>query len=151
MSFIDELKGYLDGMTCDYYELDIMPVSTPRPRLGKYGVHNTTDYTNDKKSLSILLKKVKVQKREYKAINIICEYPYPKSTPKKHQIDGKLKDTKPDWDNLPKAVQDVITKSALLINKLGETGDDGQISIGSVIKRYRTGIETGKIKIWLYY
>ena len=138
-------------MDCAYYEIDYTPVSTPRPRLSRFGIHNTKEYSANKNALSLLVKSVKIQKREYKAMNIICEYPYPKGTPKKHQIDGKLKDTKPDWDNLPKAIQDVITKNHLLINKVGATGDDGQISIGSVIKRYRTGIDVGQIKVWLYY
>lgn len=54
-------------------------------------------------------------------------FPYRKSEPKKNRVGLIAKTTKPDWDNMAKTLQDVMTK-------LGFWLDDSQVFSASVAK-----------------
>lgn len=65
-------------------------------------------------------------------LRIVALMPRPKS----HYLRGKVRDSapawhtsKPDYDNIAKAITDALTKA-------GIWADDAQVAIGSVVKRY---------------
>jgi Holliday junction resolvase RusA-like endonuclease len=100
----------------DKYVIEIDPQPAPRPRLGKYGAYNTSKYTNHKENLSSLIKSLNIVKDDYDYIHAVFYFKYPKSTPKKHRIEGKPKRDKCDNDNLIKPLLDVLEKINVIEN-----------------------------------
>lgn len=64
-------------------------------------------------------------------VEIVFFYPYPKSTPKKRQIDGAYRTETPDVDNLEKEMGDAISKSHLW-------RDDAAVADLHIVKLYTT-------------
>ena len=71
------------------------------------------------------------------AFTITYIYPWRKSEPKKNQVHGvKWMDKKPDADNIPKILQDVMTR-------LQYWGDDSQIAVLGVRKLWGDDAKVG--------
>jgi Holliday junction resolvase RusA-like endonuclease len=98
------------------YTIHITPQPTPRPRLGRYGVHNTTKYTKYKEDMAYLLKELNIPTDDYDYIHAIFYFPYTKSTAKKRRIEGAPKRDKCDNDNLVKGLLDVLEKIDVVEN-----------------------------------
>jgi len=122
-----------------FRKIDYTPFHTPRPRVfkdkitNKYRAINEVDYTEKKRTLSILLKSAfkAGSKRIFTSMNVVFALPYPKSTAKKYLIDGASHFKKPDIDNLLKGVLDALSKSKVI-------HDDNQICEISMKKIYTT-------------
>lgn len=123
-------KYKLDFNPDEWYRLEITPRPTPRPRFGKYGqVHNTPEYNKYLKDLVVLIKELRVPKKDYFKLDAMFFMPYPKTTAKKRKVDNVPHRKKPDRDNFEKGLMDALEKAGLLAN-------DGQVSDGEITKRY---------------
>ena len=85
-----------------------------RPRLGKYGVHNTSKYTKHKKDLAFLLKALHIEPKEYEYVAVRFYFAYPASEPKKNRIDLAPMNRKYDVDNLVKSFLDALQDANIL-------------------------------------
>ena len=59
---------------------------------------------------------VNIIPRDYYGIEAVFYFPYPKSTAKKRLIEGAKKRTKPDIDNVGKAIQDALEQAKAVVN-----------------------------------
>lgn len=125
----------LEYIATTWYKLDIEPETSPRPRSkiinGKIHVFMPAEYEKYKKQLIKAIEKLEIQKAAYSQLEIVCYFPYPKSTPKKRLIEGDKMRVKPDVDNVWKGVSDALEQAKVLIN-------DSGISDGLCRKRYTT-------------
>jgi len=111
------------------YNINITPKPTPRPRLGKYGAYNKTDYTKYKNDLIFLIKLLSIPKEDYYFLKARFFFPYPKNTPKKKLIDLAPLRKKCDLDNVVKGLMDALEKADVINN-------DRQISTLLIEKKY---------------
>lgn len=113
----------------NWYTFDITPVAASRPRFSsKSGtVHTAPKYSKYKKALTLMFKRI--PKGDYASIVLEFIFPYPKSTPKKHRIEGSLHRVKPDSDNLCKGVLDALEQAGVLLN-------DSKVAQQIVTKKY---------------
>jgi Holliday junction resolvase RusA-like endonuclease len=140
-------------MTTIHFFAEGLPIAQPRQRFcsrktkaGKQFIHN---YVPAKHPVNIWRETFAWQAKQYRPqtplsgpIALMLQFVFPRL--KKHlSANGKpkatapfYKDTKPDWDNLGKAVSDVLTT-------LQFWRDDAQISIALVTKTYdeRAGVQ----------
>lgn len=115
------------------FELDTEPVAKSRPRFGDNRV-----YTPSKTRLFENTVAVEYQRRFARLqfngpvkLTVFLGYEPPKSLSKKkrQQLIGKLRDKKPDIDNLEKSIMDGLQKG-------GAFRDDGQVAIAYSVKYY---------------
>ena len=123
------------------YSIPITPIPTPRPRLGKHGAYNPQNYTTYKKSLIQCIALLKVPNKDYDYIHARFYVPYPKSTPKKHQINNAPLRVKFDCDNVIKGLCDALEQAHVL-------DDDRQLS-AMYIEKFRTTDTNGYIEFEL--
>jgi Holliday junction resolvase RusA-like endonuclease len=96
------------------HKVEITPYPAQRPRLSKYGVHNSTKYTKHKSDLTFLLKSLRIEKKNYEYLRINFFFPYPASEPKKNRVDNAPYNRKYDLDNLIKTFMDALTQSGII-------------------------------------
>tara|TARA_R110002012_G_scaffold303227_1_gene504896 strand:+ start:990 stop:1394 length:405 start_codon:yes stop_codon:yes gene_type:complete len=114
----------------DYkYHIGITPRPTPRPRLGKYGAYNKSDYTKYKNDMIFLIKCLRIPHGDYHTLKARFLFPYPKKTPKKKLIDFAPLRKKCDLDNVVKGLMDALEKTNVINN-------DRQISTLFIEKKY---------------
>lgn len=111
------------------YTLHIKGMPTPRPRKGKWGIYSPTPYKKYLEELSNCIRGLGVPDQDYSGIMVRFFFEYPKSTPKKKQIDLEPHRSKFDCDNLVKGLLDALTYAEVL-------RDDSQISSVCVSKFY---------------
>lgn len=116
----------------DKYTIDITPMPTPRPRLGKYGVYNPSKYTKYKRNMLFLVMALHIPKGDYGRLECTFHIPFPQSTAKKRLIDGTPHRKKPDLDNYEKGLMDSLESAGILNN-------DSQIFSKESHKLYTTG------------
>ena len=78
-----------------------------------------------------VIQALKIAPGDYTTLEAEFYFSYPKSTSKKHLIDGQPHRKKPDADNVVKGLKDALTQAGIL-------ADDGQIAELVVRKRYTT-------------
>ena len=66
----------------EYYQLDITPQTSPRPRLGKFGAYMPAKYKAYQDCMIYEMKKENIVNADYSKLELIAYFPYPKSTPK---------------------------------------------------------------------
>lgn len=111
------------------YTLKVAPRSTPRPRIGRWGMYSPPKY---KEYMDLLIQEMKIIKpHEYTSIDVVFKFEYPKSASKKSRIDGAPHRKKPDCDNLVKAVCDALVKTGVL-------SDDSILDTMKIKKVYTT-------------
>lgn len=125
----------------NYLILDIIPQTSPRPRLGKFGAYMPVKYKHYKDCMKYEMLKHKITPEDYSEIEVIAYFPYPKSTSKKNLIEGAKMRKTPDWDNTAKTICDCLQEIGIITN-------DGRLSDGTCRKRYTTG--TGRIEFKLF-
>jgi Holliday junction resolvase RusA-like endonuclease len=141
----------------EWFTIDVTPRQADRaranPKTGTF--YNTPEYARYKKTLIMLFKGrnlsvsgqkilgVSIPKEDYYGIEAIFYFPYPKSTPKYKLIEGEKKRTKPDIDNVGKALQDSLEQAKAVVN-------DSLFSDINYKKRFTIEKE-GRIKFKLYY
>jgi Holliday junction resolvase RusA-like endonuclease len=139
------------------YTINITPRQADRaranPRNGNF--FNTPEYARYKKQLIFLFKGrnlsvsgkkilgVQIDKKDYYGVEATFYFPYPKSTPKYKRIEGARKRTKPDIDNVGKALQDGLEQAKAVVN-------DSLFSDINYKKRWTTE-EDGRFEFKLYY
>lgn len=123
------------------YTLHITPQPTPRPRLGRYGVYNTREYSKYKTDLIFLIIGLHIPKAQYDHLTAMIYIPFPKSTAKKNRIDGQRHHVKPDCDNVAKGLCDALEACDVLKN-------DSQLFAIQIFKFYTTE-EIGRIEFTL--
>jgi len=123
------------------YHIDLPPKPTPRPRLGKYGAYNKSDYTKYKNDMIILVKSLNIPREDYCHLSARFLFPYPKKTSKKNRKEFAPIRNKCDLDNLVKGLMDVLEKTDVINN-------DRQFSSLFLEKRY-TLRERGSIEFEL--
>ena len=96
------------------YRLDIEGYPCQRPRIGKHGAYNPPKYSKHKKDLTFLIKMLKIQPADYKAVKLTFYFPYPTSEPKKNRIDLAPMNRKYDIDNLVKSFFDALQESGVI-------------------------------------
>ena len=125
-------KNRLDIDLSTWHKILITPRPTPRPRFTRTGrVYNDPKYTSYKRDLTILIKTLKIEKKDYYKLDAIFFLPYPKGTAKKRTIDNVPHRKKPDKDNFEKGLMDAMELAGVFAN-------DGQVSDGEILKRYTT-------------
>jgi Holliday junction resolvase RusA-like endonuclease len=124
-----------------WYELDLTPQTSPRPRLGKFGAYMPAKYKAYQDCMIYEMKKHNILPQDFGILELIVYFPYPSSTPKKHLIDNFPMRKKPDYDNTAKAITDCL-------EKLGIIHNDSQIYKAFITKLYTTQ-NTGRIKFKL--
>lgn len=130
------------------HKIEVVPVAASRPRgrickrkgtkgdkPGDYFIVMYTDgkYDKYKDGLTKLLVKLHdelIPKGVPVELRLRFKFPFPKSTPKKLLVEGQWMITKPDWDNLAKAVQDAMTSAHLF-------HDDNQVC-RAIVEKQRT-------------
>ena len=123
------------------YNIELTPKPTPRPRLGKYGVYNKSEYKKYQTDMMYFVNSLNIPKDDYSHLTARFYFPYPKKTSKKNRIDYALMRNKCDLDNLVKGLMDVLEKTSVINN-------DRQISSLFLEKRY-TLRECGHIEFEL--
>tara|TARA_Y100000004_G_C8921460_1_gene415596 strand:- start:816 stop:1223 length:408 start_codon:yes stop_codon:yes gene_type:complete len=98
------------------YKLSVIPKPTPRPRLGRYGTYNKKEYTKYKNDLMILIKSLRIPKKDYSLVRACFLFPYPKRTPQKKRIHLAPLRNKCDLDNLVKGLLDALEKVEVINN-----------------------------------
>lgn len=121
----------------EYYQLDITPQTSPRPRLGLFGVHMPVKYKHYCDCMIHEILKENIPNDDYSKLELIAYFPYPKSTAKKRLIEGFPMRVKPDYDNTAKTITDCLEKIEVLKN-------DSQIYKAIITKLY-TIEKTGRI------
>ncbi len=111
------------------YKISLTPKPTPRPRLGKYGAYNKSEYTKYKNDLIFLIKTLNIPKQDYIKLKACFLYSYPKKTSQKNRIDLAPLRNKCDLDNLVKGLLDALEKAEVINN-------DRQISFLFLEKRF---------------
>lgn len=115
------------------FKLETEPVAKSRPRLGDNRVYTPSKTRRFENTVA-----VEYQKRfsgiTFKGpvkLTVFLGYEPPKSLSKKkrQQLIGKLRDKKPDIDNLEKSIMDGLQKG-------GAYKDDGQVAIAYSVKYY---------------
>lgn len=146
-------------MDSELYVIHITPRQADRARakVARSGVKffNTKEYHLYKKQLIYLFKGknlsisglkilgITIPKQDYYGIEAVFYFPYPKSTAKKRLIEGARKRTKPDIDNVGKALQDALEQAKAVVN-------DSLFSDINYKKRFTTS-EVGRIEFKLQY
>ena len=120
------------------YTLNIEPMPTTRPRLGRNGVFNTSAYSKYKKDLIVLLKQSGLKKNDYDYLEVRFFYPYPKSTAKKRIIEGYPLRSKCDTDNLTKGFKDALEQGGFI--------EDDRRICGEYAAKYYTSEKEGRIE-----
>lgn len=115
------------------YTIPVVPQTSPRPRLSRYGTYMPKKYTDYKKTIVGYLKTLSIPVEPYCEIVMVFYFPFPKSTPKKNMVEGKLHQITPDWDNLAKGFCDSLQDAGIIKN-------DSQICNAVVRKFYTTGV-----------
>lgn len=102
--------------------IDIVPMPTPRPRVGKHGAYNTPKYTQYKRDLGFLLKALHIPKDDYGVLYATFAFPFPKTVKggEKAKIEYLPMRDKCDCDNLSKGLMDAL-------ESVGIIEDDRQI------------------------
>lgn len=113
----------------EYYQLDITPQTSPRPRLGKFGAYMPAKYKAYQDCMIYEMKKENIVNADYSKLELIAYFPYPKSTPKKRLIEGSPMRVKPDYDNTAKTITDCL-------EKIGVINNDSQIYRAIITKLY---------------
>lgn len=124
-----------------FFTIPVSPKPTPRPRLGRGKVFNTKEYTSYKKSLIEWISVLGIPRDDYDMIHARFYVPYPKSTPKKNQIDNAPLKQCFDCDNVIKGLCDALEQANVIEN------DRGFFSM--IIQKYRTTAEGGFISFEL--
>jgi Holliday junction resolvase RusA-like endonuclease len=96
------------------YRVNIEGYPCQRPRLGKWGVHNSPKYSKHKKDLAFLLKQLNIESKEYEYVCMRFYFAYPASESKKNRIDLAPMNRKYDVDNLVKSFLDALQDSGIL-------------------------------------
>lgn len=117
--------------------IEIAPKATPRPRFSKYGTYNKKEYTEYKEviRLAYVAKNKGYPSENALQMRIDFFFKVPKSWTKKKKESAKWHISKPDTDNLIKAIKDALNGVAYK--------DDSQVCIVYASKRYsqRQGIK----------
>ena len=120
----------------EYYQLDITPQTSPRPRLGKFGAYMPAKYKAYQDCMMYEMKKENIVNDDYSKLELIAYFPYPKnptekgkSIPKKERIEGRPMRVKPDYDNTAKTITDCL-------EKIGVINNDSQIYRVIITKLY---------------
>ena len=98
------------------YNIELNPKPTPRPRLGKYGVYNKSDYKKYQTDMMYFVNSLNIPKDDYSHLSARFYFPYPKTTSKKNRVDLALMRNKCDLDNLVKGLMDVLEKTSVINN-----------------------------------
>lgn len=121
--------------------LMIEPQSAARARVftdnrtGKIRAASTPKYYGYKNTLIKMIKEEhlhKMPKVKWGVLHCEFQFPFPKGIPQYKRVEGMPKITKPDWDNLVKAIQDALEHSGAMKN-------DSKIHTGSGKKTYTFG------------
>ncbi len=126
----------------NYIVLDIVPQTSPRPRLGKWGAYMPAKYKLYQDCMMYEMQKHNITPGDYSKLELIAYFPYSKSTPKKKLIDNAPMRKTPDYDNTAKTITDCL-------EKLGIISNDSIISDALIRKRYTTG--SGRIEFKLFF
>ena len=111
------------------YKIELTPKPTPRPRLGRYGVYNKSEYKKHQTDMMYFINSLNIPKEDYSHLTAIFYFPYPKKTSQKNRVDLALMRNKCDLDNLVKGLMDALEKTSVINN-------DRQISSLILEKRY---------------
>ena len=110
--------------------IPLTPLPAPRPRFSKFGTYNPKRYTDYKKAVALLAKRV--FKPTLKPVKLVVYFymPIPKSWSKKKRLEavGQYHIKKPDSDNLLKTVKDALNGIAYK--------DDSQVAVTVTYKIY---------------
>jgi Holliday junction resolvase RusA-like endonuclease len=85
-----------------------------RPRLSKYGVHNTAKYSDYRKKLCNALKECNIPTKDYEYLRVHFYFPYAKSQTQKGRVDNAPMNKKYDIDNLIKGFMDGLQDSGII-------------------------------------
>jgi Holliday junction resolvase RusA-like endonuclease len=123
------------------YLLPITPKPTPRPRLGKNGVYNTSSYKAYKQNLIKWISLLKIPRNNYDFIWAKFYVPYPKSTKKSDLIDKYPLKKVFDCDNVIKGLCDALEQSGVVEND--------RCFCSMMIEKFRTTDKVGRIEFEL--
>lgn len=123
-------------MKIDFCENFTIPSATPQQRkLGGKGTHPTAGLKLARATWQALLEKHRPPKPMQREAKLYVMLTYHTSDPRK---DGKPKTTRPDGDNLLKAIKDAATKA-------GWWRDDAIVFLEYILRRWTLGDETVEI------
>ena len=130
------------------YQIDILPVATPRPRVRVFNKHGKkipqtyypVKYTRYKTEIAILLTALRIKPGSYSKLAVVFFLPYPKDTAKKRLIEGVPYSKKPDIDNFLKGLLDGLEAAEI-------TGNDSKFYSVKAMKLYT--IHTPRIQFKL--
>ncbi len=115
------------------FELETEPVAKSRPRLGDNRVYTPSKTRRFENTVAVEYQKqfgnIKFEGPVKLTVFLGYEPPRSLSKKKRQQLIGKLRDKKPDIDNLEKSIMDGLQKG-------GAFRDDGQVAIAYSIKYY---------------
>lgn len=122
-----------------------MPIGKGRPRVTSHGTY-TPKRTRDYESLVQLCWKtqsgVVMPSGAPLMARVLAYFPIPKSTSKRKReaMEGAFKISRPDCDNIAKAILDSLNGLAY--------HDDSAVQLGSVWKLYTNGAPRVEVRIW---